>query len=126
MTSLLPSQMAKMLAAGFNGKLMNGILRREVSDTLDEYGDVVTNNVENYAVQGIRDNFSAHYALLQGIPNTDVRILLIMGLIRPATEPLKDDKILMRGKWHQVRRVLELDPANASITLQCFEIPSPV
>lgn len=104
---------------------MTGILRREEANSLDANGDPIPGTVTNYSVQGIRDNFAAHYALLYGIPQTDVRIVLILGLIKPATMPQKDDKIFIRGEWYQVRRVLEVDPANASVTLQAFQVAAP-
>lgn len=104
---------------------MTGTLRREVATAVDQYGDPAPATAQTFQVEGIRDQFNESYALFYGIPQTDIRILLIMNLIRPATTPQKDDKIFMRGEWYQVRRVLELDPASASITLQCFRIEAP-
>lgn len=125
MASLLPDKIANIVAKEFQGKLMKGTLRRELASSVNEYGDPVPNRVSNHTFEGIRDNFTAHYALFYGIPQTDVRILIIMKSIKPATTPQKDDKIFIRNEWYQVRKVLELDPANASITLQCFSIPNP-
>lgn len=78
-----------------------------------------------YTVEGIRDNFNARFATLQGIPHTDVKILLIMNLIVPAAVPQKDDLIFIRDEWHKVREVLTIDPASASIELQAFACPAP-
>jgi len=125
MPSLLQNKMAEMIAKGFKGRLLTGTLRREGATTVNEFGDPVISSVDTFSVEGIRDNFAAHYAVLYGIPQSDVRILLIMNLIKPATTPKKDDKIYIRGAWHQVRKILELDPASATITLQCFEIEDP-
>lgn len=125
MASLLQQELAKQIAKAFKGKLLKGTLRREIASTVNEYGDPVTSQVQTFSVEGIRDTFDARYALFYGIPQTDVRIVLIMDLIKPKTTPQQDDKIFIRGKWHQVRKILEIDPANASITLQCFEIEAP-
>lgn len=120
----------KEVAKGFKNQLVKGLLRRELASTVNSFGDPVPATVEEYDVEGIRDNFNARFAAGAGIPVDDVRILLIGGLIAPATDPRKDDKIRMRGtdgltRWHQVRAVLTVDPANAHYVLQCFEIPAP-
>jgi len=125
MTSLLPTEIANIVASAFNGKLMTGTLRREVSTTVDSDGDRVAGTPLTYQVQGIRESFSAYYATFNNIPNTDVKIMLIANLTVPFTMPLKDDKIYIRSQWHMVRKVLEIDPASASINLQCFEIAAP-
>jgi hypothetical protein len=93
-------------------------------------GDPVVGSVETYTAEGIRDSFNAAFAATAGIPTDDVRILLILGLIKPSTRPVPDDKIRIRNadgvqQWHQVRAVLTVDPANAHIVLQCFEIDTP-
>jgi hypothetical protein len=93
-------------------------------------GDPVADSYSTFAFQGIRDSFNAAFAARAGIPLTDVRILVILGLVRPETLPQIDDKIRIRGsdgtqKWHQVRAVLTVDPANAHSVLQCFEIDTP-
>ena len=113
------------MANAFQGLLMTGTLRREVVAGVDTNGDPLPASSTTYAVQGIRDYFSSYYIAMQGIPHTDVRILLIMNLISPPTIPIKDDQIFMRDQWHKVRRVFEIDPASASITLQCFVISDP-
>ena len=131
MVSLLDSYIRREIAKGFRGRLLPGVLLREVATTVDSSGDPVPSaSPLTFAVQGIRENFRADFAATAGIPLTDVRILLILGLIRPTATPRKDDKIRIRAddgtqKWHQVRAVLSVDPANASINLQCFEIPEP-
>jgi hypothetical protein len=101
-----------------------------VAASVNASGDPIPASTLTYAVQGIRENFNAAFAATAGIPTTDVRILLILGLIAPTTTPIKDDMIRMRDdkgvqKWHKVRAVLTVDPANAHIVLQCFEIPAP-
>ena len=130
MASLLDTYVRKAVAQGFKGQLLPGILLREVPVSVNSSGDPIGGSPLTYSVQGIRDSFRADFAATAGIPMTDVRILLILGLIKPVTTPVKDDKIRIRGgdgtqKWHQVRAVLTVDPANAHIVLQCFEITEP-
>ena len=131
MASYLDTFIRKEVAKAFKGQLVPGVLFREVPTSVNTAGDPVPGpDPLTYAVQGIRDSFRAAFAATAGIPVTDVRILLILGLIIPTTTPVKDDKIRMRGddgtqKWHQVRAVLTVDPANAHIVLQCFEIAEP-
>lgn len=130
MASPLDTMIRKAVAQGFKGRLLRGTLQREVYGSVNDFGDPVISSTETYTCEGIRDSFDARFAAAAGIPTTDVRILLISGLISPTTTPRKDDKIRMRDatgaqKWHQVRAVLTVDPANAHIVLQCFEIPDP-
>lgn len=125
MASLLPTELANQVATAFKGQLMTGTLRRETPTALDANGDPTATTVTTYSVEGIRDNFRKHFATVNSIPQTDVSILLIMNLIKPATEPLVDDLIFIRDQWHKVRRVLEIDPASASILLQCFVCAAP-
>lgn len=130
MASLLDTFIRKEVAKGFKGKLLRGLLMREVVGSVNDLGDPTVSSVETYTFEGIRDHFDARYAATAAIPTTDVRILIISGLITPVTTPRKDDKIRIRGaagqqQWHQVRAVLTVDPANAHIVLQCFEIDTP-
>ncbi len=122
MASLLPTEIASIVASAFKGKLVTGTLRRDVAAGVDAKGDPVPASAVTYTVEGIRDNFSAYYMSVNGINQTDVRILLIMNLIKPATTPLKDDQIYMYGEWYKVRRIVEVDPARASITMACFRM----
>ena len=124
MASLLPTEIANIVASSFSGLLMDGTLKHTVESSLNASGDPVV-TYTTHAVHGIRDNFSAFFATLQGIPHTDVKILLIMNLTVPAHTPVKDDVIYIRDEWHKVRRVLTIDPASASIELQCFTCPAP-
>lgn len=130
MASILDT-IATQIAAGFKGKLSNGLLRREVVSVLNPLGDPVAPTWLTFAVQGIQDNFSAYYAASAGIPLTDVRVLIISNLIVPITDVRQDDYIFIRpvnavtGNWLQVRRVLAIDPAVATYTLQCFKIEDP-
>lgn len=125
MSSLFETQVADLVAQGFQGKLLTGTLRRNVAATVDSEGDPVLGTPLLFSVQGIRENFSTFYATFNGIPNTDVKIMLIANLTVPFTLPIKDDLIYIRGQWHMLRKVLTVDPANATFDLQCFEIAAP-
>lgn len=123
MVSLLDKSIAKTVAQGFKGQLLTGTLRREVTKTVDDAGDPATSTVTTYPFEGIRDTFNAVYAAAAGIPVTDVRILIIAGSIK--TVPVMDDKIFIRSSWYQVRRITEIDPANATYTLAAFACKAP-
>ena len=125
MASLLPSAIASTVANAFRGKLLTGTLRRESVASVNSKGDPVAGSPSLYSVQGIIDNFSALFITLNNVPATDVRVLLIMNLTQPFTEPVQDDLIQFRDTWFKVRRVVERDPANASISLQCFKTEAP-
>lgn len=117
------TQVSKLVAQGFNGKLYKGTLRRETSATVNEYGDRVLGTPISVGFQGIRDNFNAVFAAAAGIPVTDARILIIAGLCSLA--PQKDDKVLLNGEWFQLRQLVERDPAGATYVFAGFKIPAP-
>lgn len=117
------------IAKGFKNQLVKGVLRRELASTVDQFGDPVVGSFTDHSFEGIRDSFNRRFAVQAGIPITDVKILIIGGLID--VTPQIDDKIRIRDstgldKWHQVRTVLVVDPANAHYELQAFEIEDPV
>jgi hypothetical protein len=123
MVSLLESEIKKQVASAFKGVLLPGTLRRVASTTVDSRGNPVPGTATTFSFEGIREKFNSTYAANVGIPTTDIKILIIAGLLD--TDPIKDDQILIRGQWHQVRAILERDPANATHELQCFEIEDP-
>lgn len=126
MASLLESAIKKAVAAGFKGRLCKGILRRETVIALDDFGDSTPDSAATFKFDGIRESFDAAYAQRAGIPVTDVSILIILGSI--STTPVQNDKLYIGKpffKWHQVRRILEVDPAGASMRVQAFEIVAP-
>ena len=123
MASLLESEIKKQVATAFKGVLLAGTLRRVASTTVDSNGDPVPGVATTFSFEGIRDAFNAEYAAAVGIPVTDIKVLIIAGLMD--TDPVKDDEVLIRGQWHKVRAILERDPANATHVLQCFEIGDP-
>lgn len=122
MASPLESSISQAIAAGFKGLLLTGTIRRETVGSVTEEGDPVT-TFKDYPFEGIRDGFSAVYAVAAGIPVTDARILIIAGLC--PIIPSKDDKVKIGGGWYQVRRITEVDPATATYTLAGFAIAAP-
>lgn len=117
--ALLDGQIRNAIAAGFKGRLLKGTLTRTVaSDERDRFGDPVSVTEQTFPCEGFVENFSAFYRAQAGIPDTDVKILLIGGLIN--TVPTKDDRVTFRGATYQIRRIENIDPANASYTLQGY------
>lgn len=90
---------------------------------MDANGDPVPGTPQTWSFDGIVDTFSAYFASQAGIPVTDVRILIIAGSL--ATTPEQDDQVECRGVWHQLRRIVERDPANATYTFAGFQIKDP-
>lgn len=123
MVSLLESSIRAQVAAAFKGVLLTGTLRRVGSSSVDSFGDPVPGAATTFAFDGIRDSFNAAYAAAAGIPVTDVKVLIIAGSL--ATDPVQGDQVNIRDQWHEVRAILERDPANATHVLQCFEIEDP-
>lgn len=132
MVSLLDAKLRQTVAKAFKGKLTKGTFRRVSSTSLNSLGDPVMGTPTDYAFEGIRATFSAFYKAQSGIPETDISILVIQGSLNPATSITKldqDQLIFLKtpwNKWYKIRRVLRIDPANATAELQCYEIPDPV
>ena len=123
MTSFLPA-IRKGIAKGFRDKLSKGKLRRR-TPILNNFNDVQTLSYVDYNFDGIRENFDAAWAARALIPQTDVKILIILGSLPSTIVPNQNDLIYIAGFWHQIRRVLEIDPASASASLQAFVIDGP-
>lgn len=116
---MLESQIRNEIAKGFKGRLLKGSLTRSTpGGGLDSYGDPVAVTTRSYPCEGIVESFKATFRAIAGIPDTDVKILLIGGLVE--VEPQKDDRITFRGVTYQVRQILEIDPANATYVLQGY------
>lgn len=121
MASLLEGQLAKAIYAGFKGKLLKGILSRPVaSGGLDINGDPVTVTPQAFPCEGFVENFSAYYREQNGIPDTDMSVLIFSESI--STVPQKDDTITFRGTKYQIRKILEVDPAEATYRLQGYRV----
>jgi len=131
MVSLLESQFKARIAKAFKGKLLRGTFRRSVESTQDSFGDLATPTVTSFSFEGIRESFSARYKAQSGIPESDVSILILVGSVKPPTvftEADQDQMVFMStpwNEWYKIRRVLEIDPAGASVRLQCYEVPAP-
>jgi len=118
MTSFLAGSLANAIAAGFNGKLLPATLRKVTTTGRDSKGDPVTSTAD-YAVQGLQDSYSAYFRAGAGIPDDDVKLLLIARLCGAA--PAIGDSININGGWFQVRKVA-FDPASATYDCQCFKV----
>lgn len=125
MASMLEGALARVVARGLQGKLLRGVLRRVGSATVDQFGDPVPGAAVTYSFEGIRESFDARYREQAGIPETDVAVLVLLRSVKPLTEPAQGDQVRINGRWHQVRRILDVDPAGASMRLQCYEIADP-
>jgi hypothetical protein len=133
MPSILAGSLRKQIASGFKGRLLRGTIRRDTaSGGLNSLGDPAAVTTQTFTFEGIREDFSAIYRERAGIPDEDVKILMIAGLIKPATDPRKDDYVNLpdpfngnTARWHRVRKVLATDPATASHQLQCFPCGAP-
>jgi hypothetical protein len=119
MPSFLSGSLRKQLAQGFRGHLLTGTLTRETATGLDSYGDPTTTSA-TYRVQGFHDAYDESYRVRAGIPETDSKIVLVLG--NGQIDPIKDDEITLSGyKTFKVRRV-KVDPAKATAECQVFEI----
>jgi hypothetical protein len=127
MASLLESQVKKLVAQNFKGRLLKGTLRRETR-TINSAGDAVAGGSTTYTFDGIRENISVNYASRASIPVTDVAVLVILGSLPDGVEPRQGDKIQIpkgRGAWVQIRQVMQIDPAGASGRYACYQIEAP-
>lgn len=121
MVSPLENKIAKAIHRGFKGKLLKGVLARIGDPTsLDEHGDPVGGTAAVYNFEGFVESFSAFFQATSGIPSTDLKVLIIARSLK--TVPEGDDIVNIKGKILQVRKILEVDPAEATYILQCFEL----
>lgn len=122
MTSPLETQIKNAIYAGFKGLLLTGTLRRaSPNPTVDGKGDA-TYSYDTHSVEGIVDTFSEYQKAKAGIPESDVKILILAG--STSLTPQKDDQLKFRTTWYQARAV-ETDPAGATWTIQAFVIADP-
>ena len=85
MVSFLENKLRNAIAAGFKGKLLIGSIKRTVSSSVDEYGDPIPGTPEVFRVEGFVDNYSDIYRAQAGIPETDSKVVIILG--NSGTEP---------------------------------------
>lgn len=123
MASPLLNLVRNEIKKGFQGQLLPGTLRRKSPGTVvDGFGDVTSSTFSTHTFNGMVDTYSAFYRKQAGIPDTDVKILIIAGSL--AVEPQKDDQVKIRDTWYQLRDK-ETDPAIAAWECQGYEIPDP-
>jgi hypothetical protein len=120
--SILP-QIRKEVYRGLKGKLDVGTLRRVTGGTVNSKGDLVGGTPTTYSFEGIREDFSAFYRVQAGVPDTDSRFLILAASI--TVEPKKDDLILHKEQWYKVRRMITIDPAFASYSVQVYKVSAP-
>jgi hypothetical protein len=126
MTSFLVSKLKKDVARAFKGKLKTGKIQNNQGDSQDDFGDIAPpDTAVTYSFNGIRENFDAAWMARALIPETDVSILILLGSVSPVYIPVQDDLIFIESLWHKVRKVMKIDPAGASIQLQCYVVPGP-
>lgn len=122
MASPIQSLIKNEINKGLGPQLLSGTLRRATpSTTLDSFGDA-TLTYSTFSMKGIVDTYSAFYKQQAGIPDTDVKLLVLAGSL--SVRPQKDDQVKFRSTWYKVRSV-DTDPAEAAFELQAFEIPDP-
>ncbi|MGB3834819.1 MAG: hypothetical protein WA975_23475 [Mesorhizobium sp.] len=115
--------MKAQIAKGFKGKLKQGVIRRTTAGTVDQWGDPVPGSFQTFGFEGIRESLDARWAAQAGIPETDIAILVLLG--STTIEPKQGDTVQIEGKTHLVRRVLDVDPASATMRLQAYEVTGP-
>lgn len=124
MASPLDSLIKNEVAKGFKGRLKKGTIRKEtLGSGVDSFGDPSSSTFTTHSFEGIRDDFSAFYKSANGIPQTDVRILVLLG--STSVNPVQGDQVLIEGDWHKVVQERERDPAGATVALQCSKIKDP-
>lgn len=120
MSSFLEDKLSNAIASGFKNKLLTGTLSRISGETLNEYGDIVSETTTTYSVEGFIDNYSDVYIAQAGIPETDSKVILILGNCE--TEPLKDDTVSF-ANWPTMKiRKVKIDPARATAECQSFNV----
>lgn len=130
MASYLEGKLAKIIAKAFKGKLMVGTIAKPVRTSTDEFGDPVIDELLQYSFTGIRQSFDALYREQASIPELDIGILVLLQSVPQLTSQSfraegQQYMIHIDSEWFQVRKVLEIDPANASVKLDCYRIADP-
>lgn len=130
MVSPLEGQIAKAIYNGFKGRLKTGTLRRFSGSGVNALGDLVSSGSTDYTFTGIRETKESQFAGMQnqsegaGIKTTRIEVLILLESISVLPQP--DDYIYIESQWHQVRKVLERDPAGATTKLEVSEVKEPV
>lgn len=125
MPGLLEGQIANAIYKGFKNKLLKGTLRRDVPSSLDARGDPVSTSPLTWGMQGFVDLYSESFRAQFGVPDTDAIVNIFAKSLPSGVQPTKDDKVLFRSQWYQLRTV-SVDPALALWMCQrSFVIPAP-
>lgn len=118
------NQIRTGIQKGFKGKLRTGTLRqRTPSGVANSKGDPTSFTYTTLSVDCFVEEYSTFYKQQAGIPETDVKVVVIGGSLG-AVRPKKSDEIQIEGRWYRVRRPTT-DPAEATWMLQSFEIADP-
>jgi hypothetical protein len=126
MVSFLEGPLKKSLARGFKGNLKTGLIQENQGTDQDDYGDIAPpDQPTQYRFTGFRQNYDAAWMARALIPETDVGIMILQGSVTSDYHAQQDDLIFIENTWHKVRRVLKVDPADATRELQCYVIPEP-
>lgn len=123
---LLDGDLQAQIWKGFKGKLLTGTLRRDgvpESGGLDSHGDPIDTTPTTWSIQGLVDNYTKYAKAQAGIPEADVKVLILAGQ-NPSLRPVKDDRVLLGGRWYQLRNA-STDPAIAVWECQAFECEAP-
>ena len=128
---ILDGPLAQSIYAGFQGKLLVGLLRRTDvagSGGLNDKGDPNAVAPATYDCQGFVDKFSAFTRKQAGIPETDLKVCIFGASLPAGFEPQKDDQVKFTragvATWYQLRTA-DVDPAGALWECQGFVIPEP-
>lgn len=127
MPGILEGQLASAIYAGFRGKLKKATLWRLAagsSTTLTPAGDVIDQAPEMWPCEGFTDGYSDYIRATAGIPTTDLKVCVFGASLPAGVRPLTDDKVLIGGEWHQLRKA-NVDPAGALWTCQAFVCRAP-
>lgn len=141
MSSFLQNQLKNQIAAGFKNKLLKGRLERKVNNGVNEFGDPIygietlhsdltphsddalflqySDNFQSFNVEGFTSKYSDFYRAKFGIPDTDLKVILIAG--NCDVKPEKEDNISFSDKKYQIRSV-NVDPAEATYVCQAYEV----
>lgn len=119
MASFLEGVLRKELAKGFKGQLLKGVLFRDEYGELDDRGNPTTTRTQ-YSVEGFIDEYNDIYRAQAGIPENDVKVVLIAGNCE--VDPIKDDLVSFPN-WPTYKiRAAKTDPALAHYTCQSFKV----
>lgn len=119
MSSFLQNQLKNQIAAGFKNKLLKGKLERKTNNGVNEFGDPVVNVEETFNIEGFTSKYSDFYRAKFGIPDTDLKVILIAG--NCDVKPEKEDNVSFSDKKYQIRSV-NIDPAEATYICQAYEV----